>query len=526
MSLHFRFLVRTLVAASAALALFLPAAADAPVPNHVPTWAHDGPNGGQTDPGTTSTSTNPTSQRDIWTWLSYAETGTIGRPTKAYFDCHAAGSPCKLVIYYDPGRVYSACPGGIDKKFVTQNTGEDFYLHDSASVSPSNRTTGSQAKWCNGSPILYPNWYNPAVGQWYARTLLWQFPENPNTMMFQDDSSAECLGRFRKGENFVPYELQGKGNCEQSIVMGLRTVADQMRWQDGMRVPVIANGFALHHYQRMANDASIALAAPGSNIVGGLSERQITRGTTYEPRGVFADVNTASLAYALNSDALYVLLGNTKAAVGSTQPCSDSPHNLEDGCGALQMRRNLLAAFWLAYKEEHTVLFETGIRDDPHLLSVFPEASIYPSNPIQALKPFNSNVRTTNGSGCGPSPGSGGIQSFAVACGTLNDGKTPAGVYVREFRECYNFGQLIGAGWCALVANTTNRAVTADGTWFTKGYTHTMVVGSGPQNGADVLTAGCGDGRCPKSAIDPLGAPFVAGETKVPAFDALFLFHS
>lgn len=520
-----RFAVCASIAAFLILAAYIPASPDVSVPKHVLTWAADDGGGGQTD-GATMFATNPTSQRHIQTWVSFAETGTTARriPTKAYLDCHADGSSCKLVIYYDPGKLYANCSGP-DRDFVSQNTSEDFYLHDSAAISSSNRTTRSQSKWCNGSPVFYPNWNNPAVGQWYARNILRQFPQNSNTMMFQDDSNADCPGHFHAREAFVPYELQGGSGCEASIAHGLRTVADQMRWKDGTPVQVIVNGLAVTTRSRSASTAGVALVAPGSNIIGGVSENAIISGTGYTPLGVFADVNTASLVYAENSAALFGLLGRSFAAAGSDHPCTGASHYKENDCGTLQQRRSLTAAFWLAYKEGHTILWERFSGDDPHILGVYPEASIYPKEPVQVLNPFDPNVATTDGSGCGSQVGSGGIKSFVVACGTLDDGETPAGVYVREFRRCYNFGQLVGAGQCAVVMNTTNRAVTVS-RWFANDYTSVMVWGTGPVDGADVLTAGCGNAQCPKNVLNPLGASFALGQTQVPAFDALFLFHS
>lgn len=500
-----------------------PVKADASTPKHVLTWAEDNGAGGETD-GTTLVTTNPVSQRHIQTWVSFAETGSTKThaPTKAYLDCHASGSGCKLVIYFDPVKLYVDC--WPDRDFVSDNTSEDFYLHDSLPATNSNRTTSAQSRFCHGSQVLYPNWNNPAVGAWYARNLLQPIPQNSNTLMFQDDSNAVCLGRFHAGEEFVPAELQGGANCEASIAKALRTVADQIRWKDGTRVPVIANGFAVHFRNQAANMANVALVEPGSNIIGGISEDAVISGTQYTPIGVFGDVNTASLVYAKNQDALFGVLGRSIAEPGSDRACTNSANNVEDDCGALQQRRNLIAVFWLAYKERHTILWERFNGDDPHTLGVYPEASIYPSEPIQALKAFDPRIPTTDGSGCGPDRGSGGIQSFAVGCGTLGDGETPAGVYVREFRRCYNFGQLIGSGQCAVVMNTTNRAITLE-RWFTQGYSNTMTMGFGQVDGGDVLTAGCGNGQCPKSVIDPFGASFAAGQTQVPAFDAVFLFH-
>lgn len=497
-----------------------------PIPKHVLTWAYDGGYGGRTD-GATETSTNPQSQRHIQTWLSFAE-GSIqinGHPEKAYYDC-PSGGPCKSVIYYNPAKLFTTC--WPDRLFITQNTSEDYYLHDGFPVNPSNRTAHTKFI-CGGAATLYfPNLSNPAVGQWWTKNILWLIQENTNTLMFQDNSGGDCKGRFRYGE-FVPYELQGASSCEKGLATALRTVADQMHWMDGTPVPVVVNGLGVGP-KEAANTASLGVIAPGSQIIGGVEENSEIYLKHLIPHGIFGGVNTASLVYATNPAALYGFLAQVNANPGSTQTCVDAANNVEDSCGALQLRRDMLASFWLAYTEGHTFLWE-NFNDSGmccgglQTMAVYPEASIYPTNPVQALKTFDTSRPTTNGSGCGPQPGSGGIQSFVIACGTLNDGATPGGVYVREFRQCYNFGQLIGAGQCAVVMNMTNQAVSV-GSGLTQRYTHLMTLGSGPRDGGDVLTAGCDNGQCPKSAINPLGEGFVAGQTQAPAFDAVFLFHN
>lgn len=499
------------------------------VPNHVLTWAYDGGYGALTD-GSSATRTNPVSQRHVQTWLSFAEAGiqTNGQPQKAFYDCPAE-SPCKNVVYYNPGLLYSTC--WPDKAFISENTSEDYYLHDSAPVSVSNRTTRNREKKACGqlATVYYPNWNNPAVGRWFAKNYLGLIPKNTNTMMFQDDSGVDCRGRFRYGMTYTPSELRGGPSCEASLAAALRNVANQMQWSDGTPVLVIANAFGVAPTQ-VVNTASVDLIASGSHLVGGVEENGEIYGAKYTPRVVFGDLNTASLVYARNPDAFYGFLASANPTPGSTQPCTDALRNTEDNCGALQLRRNMLGAYWLAYKEQRTILWENftfsgnACCGGTRTLAVYPEASIYPTEPIQQLKPFNASMPTSDGSGCGPQPGSGGIQSFVVSCGTLNDGRTPAGVYVREFRRCYNFGALVGAGQCAVVMNTTNSAV-AIGNWFTLGYTSVMTLGMGPRDGADVLTAGCGDSRCPSEVLNPFGGPLAIGKTQVPAFDALFLFH-
>jgi len=512
-----------LVAAAGATALIILIAhligtAEPSVPTHVLTWAYDGGYGGQTD-GTTAYSTNAASTRHIQTWVSYAKGGN----EKSYYDCYQGGA-CKDVFSYNPGLIFSTC--GQHRKFISENSSEDYYLHDSSPPTFANRTSYQRMACGKQATVYFANNSNKAVGQWFARENLSGLKVNADAVMFQDDSGPSCV-RFRHGASWIgPVELQGGPGCDANLTKALRTVADQQQWPDGTPVYVFANAFGLGHF-KIANPSILGLIAPGSHIIGGIEENSLMYQTRFSPQNVFGQINTASLVYAENPAAFYVFLNTVDALPGSTNACVDAPQNAEDSCGQLQLRRDALAAFWLAYSEGHSVLWDNfnfsggACCGGKHSLAVYPEESIYPRNPIQPLKTFHLNSPSTNGSGCGSSHGVGGVQSFVVACGTLNDGRTPAGVYVREFRECYNFGKLIGTGQCAVVMNTTNSAMSVRATWLTQSYTHSMTL-----NGGDVLAAGCDDSRCPPSALNPLGAPFAAGSTQVAAFDALFLFHS
>ena len=501
------------------------------IPKHVLTWAYDGGLGAQTD-GSKAATTNDASKRHVQTWLSFAEAGIQinGHPQKAYYDCNQ-GAPCKNVIYYDPGKLYSTC--WPDRDFISQNTDESYYLHDGPEAAESNRSSRLQMACAHQlATVSYPNGNNPAVGQWYAKHFLWLIPKNTNTVMFQDDSSAECSDHFQLHDlAAAPYEVRGGAGCDANIAQANRTIANQIHWPDGTPVPAIANALGVLQSQT-ANTAALPLIAPGSQIIGAVEENSVIHATTFRPRAVFGLINTASLVYAVNPEARTVFLNSSNAPPGSTDTCVDSTNNTEDSCGALQLRRNALASFWLAYREGHTVLWDNfTYTGNPccggrTTLAVYPEESLYLRSPVQALNRFDLSASSTDGSGCGSNAGSGGIQSFVVACGTLNDGTTPAGVYVREFRECYNFGQLIGSGHCAVVMNTTNRAVAIRSSWLRQTYTSVMSLGTGPINGGDVLTAGCGDHKCPTTAMDPFGSALATGTTQAPAFDSIFLFHN
>lgn len=499
------------------------------VPRHIPTWAYDGGYGGQTD-GTGAYSTNDASKRHMQTWLSYGE-GAVdinGHPQKSYYDCYSGGA-CKSVFSYNPGLLFSSC--WPHSEFISENSDEAYYLHDTEPASASTRTSYQRMACGQLTTVYFPNDLNPAVGQWFARKNFGSLPINTNTLVFQDDSGPSC-SRFHHGDAWIgPVELRGGAGCDANLTRALRTVADQQKWPNGTPVGVVANAFGLGHF-KTANTSILGLIAPGSNIVGGIAEDDQIYASTFTPQSVYGDVNTASLVYAENPAALYVILHTANPSPGSTMSCVDGQNNTEVACGALQLRRDALASFWLAYQAGRTVLWDNfnfsggDCCGGKQSLAVYPEESIYPADPVRPLRPFVSGVASSNGSGCGANPGAGGIQSFVVACGTLNDGSTPAGVYVREFRRCYNFGDLIGSGQCAVVMNTTNAAIALQPAWFTQPYSHSMTIGSGAINGGDVLTAGCGDAKCPISALNPLGLGLALGSARVPAFDAIFLFHS
>src|SRR5579864_7811508 len=216
---------------------------ESPVPKHVPTWAYDGGYGAMTD-GASATVTNPTSRHHVQTWISYAEAGIQqnGAPQKAYYDC-PPGAPCKNVVYYDPVKLFSTC--WPDSAFINQNTSDEYYLHFGASAGASAKITRTQKACRQIATVYFPNWNNPAVGQWFSKNYLGLIPENTNTIMFQDSSGVECKGMFRYGQTVTPYELQGGQTCETSLAAGLRNVAARIRWSDGTPVPAIANAFAV-----------------------------------------------------------------------------------------------------------------------------------------------------------------------------------------------------------------------------------------------------------------------------------------
>ena len=127
-------------------------------------------------------------------------------------------------------------------------------------------------------------------------------------------------------------------------------------------------------------------------------------------------------------------------------------------------------------------------------LAVWPEEGIYPTNPVQTMS-------NPGGAGC--------LAGTDVYCptGGHNDLQVTAGVYRREFADCYDQGTYFGT--CAAIANTTGSPVTVASSWLTQAYGHSLTLAGG-----DVQSNG---------TINLTGAPFTAGSTQVAAYSALIL---
>lgn len=164
-----------------------------------------------------------------------------------------------------------------------------------------------------------------------------------------------------------------------------------------------------------------------------------------------------------------------------------------DPAGSLQSRRVQAATVLLGYSPGHTVSW-SDLEQDSADLAVWPEEGIVPSGPLQTMS-------EPGGPGC--------LEGVGLVCATGGHGdlQVVPGVYRREYASCDNAG--VAFGHCAVVVNSSALPVTVARTWLTLTYHHeiTMV-------GGDVQSGG---------AIDTAGARFTAGQTTLPAHDALLL---
>ncbi len=160
-----------------------------------------------------------------------------------------------------------------------------------------------------------------------------------------------------------------------------------------------------------------------------------------------------------------------------------------------QSRRVQEATILLGYSPGHLVDW-ADLNQGSSDLSVWPEAGIYPTQPVQSMG-------TPGGTDC--LAGSGAVCST----GGHNDLLVAPGVYRREFAACYDQGTAIGP--CATLVNTTAAPVTVASSWLTSSYDHQITF-----NGGDVQAGG---------TINATGATFTPGASTIGAQDGLLLSH-
>lgn len=171
--------------------------------------------------------------------------------------------------------------------------------------------------------------------------------------------------------------------------------------------------------------------------------------------------------------------------------------------GMLFARRVQEATVMLGF-EPGKIVDWADLDEDKPGLAVWPEEGLYFTQPLQTMQ-MPSGPSCLNGLG---GPCAHGHADLQVAAGANTHEQTGgAGVYRREFRECFLRGVPIGG--CAAIMNDTNRPVAVSGSWLTQHYRHEVtMVGGELQFG----------GR-----LDIRGARFTPGATTIAPDDAVLL---
>lgn len=500
------------------------------IPNHMLTWAYDGTYGGQTD-GTSRNTTNPTSQRHVQAWVSYAEGN--GPTQKELQDCSPGvkTTKCQAVVYFDSNHIFSNSAVDRDVYAVlnSANLPNDSGFYHNVQPVVEDRVTHTTGPCSPRSgPCYWLNSATPQVLQFYSNCLFQggggpqcnnshYIPLPEGTVGFNDTMAGLCRGYFYDGDGAAssryPVELGAPFECDRNLQANLRNTLNHIVWADLKPVRQFVNslGAICGSCLRTKDQATWFCTGAGTHALGGVLDSDETSGMHVPTKQVAAiDLDTVAMLFNETTICDAVFLNRSAASAGSgTQ---------------LQQRRYHLATIWAGYDQQRTVSWE-AMNPRPTILNIYPEEQIVPANPVETMGDMTNSG--TKGTGCDgnkiDNTMTGGVHDLVVFC------KANLGVYVREFRNCYSWRVLVGR--CAVVFNTTNTAVTISSSWafpsgaaaLTKNYGHSLEI-----TGSDVVTDGCSDttGCATGSGTDLnfKGNPFVINSSEAPADDALFLF--
>ena len=403
-------------------------------------------------------------------WLTYAETNCGPNATKANDDCHGPGGAhyCTTLAYFDANVVWDDNP-----LKTASGMAESWWLHaaDAGAPALANRLVGTDPAF--GSAYFFDQDSDAGDG-WVVDYIRTSFASWDGLMMDDTGACPSC--------HFYAADGHPSSSLEISTTAGIlgehEKLAGLLTHPDGTPYIQVDNGIQGNSY--LPNSVPL-LNKPGT-VVGLVAESQPWNGgmTTYYP-GLLDEI--AAVDHLQSGDFIALLS--------------------YDASGSLQARRVQAATVLLGYAPTHVVSW-ADLEQNSSDLAVWPEAGIYPSNAIQSMG-------APGGTGCFQGTGafcsSGGHNDIMVAAGTDSLGPSDGGVFVREFRDCYDQGTAFGA--CAALVNDSKAAVIVNAAWLAQTYHHqtTMV-------GGDVQSGG---------TLDLQGATFTVGTTAIPAYDAFLL---
>ena len=400
------------------------------VPVHIPTWAYD----------ETSAQGGTAAAASVQKYLTYAE-GGLGNG-KAVSDCGTSPKTCYAVAYTNPNLVYSdaLCPFEPDKMFLAAAS-ESWFVHLAGYSDAAHRVQGTYSRTCNGTaesdPVYLEDQANPAVIAWWNSFV--QQNINGWDYYWLDSTSTSIAGQaFGPSGSFCP----GVSACSttQEYPTDASVLAAHISFADGL---AHVNGSALQYFFNgvQFNSGNILntslLSQDPSHFVGAVCENCVVDGGVLQTAN-YTQVLNGMLTVNGIAGAHFVQLDTGSSAAGSA--------------AQITQRTVALAIAWLAYQDGHTVIFP-NFEYTTDNLAVWPEDLIYPGAPVQTMQ------------------------------WSANDIAVTAGVYRREFRQCFNNQQAIGP--CAAIVNGTSSTVTVASSWLTQTYGHQIT----PQGG-DVLSGG------------------------------------
>lgn len=432
-------------------------------PRHTETWAFD-------DAGSAGRCNGGygASPYLVRRWLTYAETNCGSRNAKALRDCRARRvSYCTVIQYFNANRLWSGNP------ILSAPTREDWWLHEPGYTDAAHRLTDSSAVWGHARWL---NQTNTAAQHWIADYVRAHY--NAWDGLLMDNTGASLKAQFYRSD--VPADQQYTSSQElttnRAVVDEHEALATVLKHANRTPFEQVDNGVSPNPFVPTA----LPLLNHPASVVGLISEGSPW---DYGFSPYYSNLLDVMAAVDARLGDFIVLLSY-------------------DGNGSQQARRVQEATVLLGYEPGHVVSW-AALEQRNLDLSIWPEEGIYPTDPVQSMAP-------PGGRGCLSGDGrlcsAGGHNDLRAVVDRSREA-SGAGVYRREFRECYDRG--VWFGRCAAIVNDTSSAVTIRGSWLRQSYRHLITM-----RGGDVQSGG---------KIDLTGATFTPGVTSIPADDAILL---
>jgi hypothetical protein len=446
---------------------------------HVPTWAYD--DGNAVDPCNGGGGAPPSL---VEHWLTYAESncGSESLTTKALTDCIRDGvTHCTPVAYVEANWNYAANPArnqGSCNPVVSPDQPETWWLHIPGTVAPGPENRLSTTATGGGNLV---NQTTAAVRSWFQSYVRHCLRDYPALMMDDTGTAPSALLLDSVGS----YAASSEIFSGSALVAAHQQMAEAMTHSDGSAYLQIDNGLS----------ANNNLAAPFAL----LSHPSSVRGLVAEGAPMANGLITPDAADPPASDPVYYATLLDELAHVDNLGGNDFVVLLSyDRSGTVSARLMQQATEMLGYSGGHVVDWadlETGDAA-AHDLAVWPEEGVVPTDPVESMQ-------APGGRGC-----LGGDGAVCTSAGhhDLEVRGTP-GVYVREFRACYDRGVLFGA--CAAIANDTGNQYAVPSGWLTQDYRWQIGL-----SGGDVQSGG---------TVNIHGQAFTAGSTTIGPWSAMLL---
>lgn len=457
-----------------ALAIAVPVAARASsLPLHVETWA--GYRYGGVDEGIKSPPS--TMQR----WVTYLDGGW---PFNKHV-CDVPGHPCKTVDYIDASNEYfGACGwsaavvyGGLTQEHTLA---ESAWLHVRPPLTYATRIFNNRNNHCVAATPdtgLFVN-KKSTSGPGNALAYFNAFMQNkyrdgwPDYLM--DDDVDVFNDLWPTGLAAYEYTSWVDLQNAQAAFLG-----GEVR-PNGQPQPLFFNGCS----SNPAAATAVNLIKMRPNILGCITESNVNA----------KSIRNGRVEYSLDNCARVTLSRNGGIFV-----------NGPDEDGGMLARRQSTAFNMLCYVPGREVFWEEEEWGGKYV-NVFPEASIYPAQPLESMQlPGRCPDATISDDGQGHD----GSQTAACTAHGHND-LLVGGLNVerREFGKCAKWGA--PAGGCAVIWNLSDSPVSVRASWLKQRYSHEMqmIGGTIDEGGAITLT----------EHADP-------AHMSIPPYDALFLFQ-